>query len=294
MEADKPYMDLTEEEEARLPLPEGWSSTIKMTSGDTARLYKNVRWGTESTEHPYILQAQALVKKEPTPAGWSLKTARASDGTSDAFYFNEGLNVSMWDHPLLKKCLCECLTRAGHDPRRYGIARLAHTPSLPPASASRLGSPAASRYSDESVSPQSVSVVSAGVWRAAQGPVGAAAVWALGMGGMGGGFEEGEQKQGQEQRQEMGQGEGQGLGQERREGGLGEVGAGRLYMDDLDTEDEEEEEEEEEEVVNATYEASQASESVQSEHQRDWEGLLHSYREEKDPPSPLRKTSVGR
>lgn len=126
---DHEFCDLTEEEEANLPLPDGWITLIKMTpaasgaEATTVRNYKNVRLGIESSEHPYILQAQNITKKFALPAEWALKTVTLQDGSKDVFYHNAELDFSMWDHPLLREQVCNILTKAGHNPVSFGIKR---------------------------------------------------------------------------------------------------------------------------------------------------------------------------
>lgn len=119
------YVDLTEEEEANLPLPDGWITMIKIPSpiDGTTRAYKNVRLGIESSEHPFILQAQNNAKKVQLPSSWSLKSVTASDGAQDVFYYNSEMDFSMWDHPFLREQLCQLLAKAGHNPTELGIKK---------------------------------------------------------------------------------------------------------------------------------------------------------------------------
>ncbi len=122
---DPYYVDLTEEEEANLPLPDGWITMIKIPSpvDGTTRAYRNVRLGIESAEHPFILQAQNNAKKVQLPNTWSLKSVTASDGAQDVFYYNSELDFSMWDHPFLREQLCQLLVKAGHNPVELGIKK---------------------------------------------------------------------------------------------------------------------------------------------------------------------------
>ena len=125
---DQGYCDLTEEEVDGLPLPDGWISLIKIPLSTSSaleqkpiRTYKNVRLGIESQEHPFMVQAQNKVKKSTVPERWIVKDINLSDGTKDYFYYNPELELSIWDHPLLRDELCEILNKAGHNAKTLGI-----------------------------------------------------------------------------------------------------------------------------------------------------------------------------
>jgi hypothetical protein len=170
-DVDHVFCDLTEEEESRLPLPDGWISMIKIplttsSAGPTQlRTYKNVRLTIESNEHPLIVQAQAKAKKRGLPEGWQLKSMVTRGGETEIFYCNSQLEFSMWDHPLLRSELCDILSKAGQNPGKLGIAREPVKPSASflQTSEAALPQPAAIplQASTYSVMSEKVSVVSA-------------------------------------------------------------------------------------------------------------------------------------
>jgi hypothetical protein len=170
-DVDHVFCDLTEEEESRLPLPDGWISMIKIplttsSAGPTQlRTYKNVRLTIESNEHPLIVQAQAKAKKRGLPEGWQLKSMVTRGGETEIFYYNSQLEFSMWDHPLLRSELCDILSKAGQNPGKLGIAREPVKPSASflQTSEAALAQPAAIplQASNYSVMSEKVSVVSA-------------------------------------------------------------------------------------------------------------------------------------
>eukprot|EP01032_Pedospumella_encystans_P021236 gene21236-24100_t len=157
---DPYYVDLTEEEEANLPLPDGWITMIKIPSpvDGTTRAYRNVRLGIESAEHPFILQAQNNAKKVQLPSTWSLKSVTASDGAQDVFYYNSELDFSMWDHPFLREQLCHLLMKAGHNPVELGIkkevrVKPVEVPTRPSKTGSNLPDDLRSKFSNSTENP---------------------------------------------------------------------------------------------------------------------------------------------
>ena len=95
--------DLSEAEEAHLPVPAGWVKALAPGSQELS--YRDTRTGLESHEHPYIIASTNAASKLPLPEGWSAKVVVLDDGGEDTFYRNEREGVSMWDHPLLRQCL---------------------------------------------------------------------------------------------------------------------------------------------------------------------------------------------
>lgn len=129
------YQDISEEEEAALPLPENWIRTISLTAGNNATssgiLYKNIKLGLESEEHPLIYQAMAVVSSKSLPPGWVTKDVVLADNSTDRFFYNEDLNLSMWDPPLLRATIAEMLQKHGYGPVAVGItpSKNMHPPS---------------------------------------------------------------------------------------------------------------------------------------------------------------------
>ena len=118
--------DLTEEDEAKLPLPQGWIRMIKIQSVnggslDNVRVYKEVKTGLESYEHPLILQAQSAVSKKTLPRGWEMMETVLEDGSKDIYYYNPSTGQSMWDSPLLRDALADRIRTMGHDPVALGL-----------------------------------------------------------------------------------------------------------------------------------------------------------------------------
>lgn len=113
------YSDLSEEEEAQLPLPPNWVRTVTASIGNI--VYKNLKTGAESDEHPFVLQAMNAARKLPLPVGWSVQEARLSDGSIDYFYCNKTLAYSNWDPPHLRHCLADCLGSNGFSASAYDI-----------------------------------------------------------------------------------------------------------------------------------------------------------------------------
>ncbi len=91
--------DLTDAEEAMLPIPEDWMKTIEAVSG--VSVYKNTKNYLSSVEHPYISQGINLAAQIPLPSGWILKETR-SDGTDgldsqiESFYYHPESGRSGW------------------------------------------------------------------------------------------------------------------------------------------------------------------------------------------------------
>ena len=105
--------DLSEDEEASLPLPPDWMRS--MDSDRQQTVYKNTTIGLESHEHPYIHEAMNSARKFPLPEGWGAKEVVLSDGSKDVFYNSAKLGVSMWDPPLLRECLSKLMAESGYE-----------------------------------------------------------------------------------------------------------------------------------------------------------------------------------
>jgi len=103
--------DITEEEEAMLPLPDHWARQYSSSLHQV--IYRNLNTGVESLEHPYILQAMSSARKQPLPPNWLVKEVKLANGDIDYFYSNSVLNISMWDPPTLRQCLIVCLQNQG-------------------------------------------------------------------------------------------------------------------------------------------------------------------------------------
>ena len=109
-------MDITETEEAQLPLPAGWYRFVQADNrnGESSMpVYRNDA-GLMSEEHPYILQASANALSMPLPSGWGTKEAQLSNGNKELFYYNSASGLSMWDPPLLRQCLALLLSKSGY------------------------------------------------------------------------------------------------------------------------------------------------------------------------------------
>ena len=105
-------MDISAEEERILPLPKNW---IRVMKPDGTARYKSTVTVVESEEHPYIVQSLNAARKCPLPPGWVVKETVSGDGSSDYYYCNPSLGLSMWDPPSLRSCLVEALRAAGQN-----------------------------------------------------------------------------------------------------------------------------------------------------------------------------------
>ena len=103
--------DISESEEAHLPLPDGWIKILRVNSG---LVYKDAATNNESDEHPFILEALNAARKLKLPVGWAVKEAMLEDGAYDYYYANAELGISLWDPPLLRQCLADILGSHGH------------------------------------------------------------------------------------------------------------------------------------------------------------------------------------
>ena len=112
--------DLTDEEEDALPLPIQWTRGMDL-SGDVK--YKNLKFGSESEEHPYIIQALNAARKLPLPDGWTVKRTMVTvpegergngpQEEEDYYFYEESTGRSGWDPPQLRECLSQILQRDG-------------------------------------------------------------------------------------------------------------------------------------------------------------------------------------
>jgi len=111
-------LDLSDNEVSMLPLPNGW---IHMISSSGMKIYKDINNGIETIEHPLIIQAIYDIKydnhnnRSYNSNDWELKQVILDDGSSDEFYYNSRLGISKWDHPELRKYLCQCLNKHNFD-----------------------------------------------------------------------------------------------------------------------------------------------------------------------------------
>ena len=96
------YEDLSAQEEFDLVLPPGWT---RSQAPDGNFIY----YGPQGThlEHPLINKARtrAVGQKNGTdlPSGWGQHQATLEDGTTEVYYTNSALGLSMWDHPHLRE-----------------------------------------------------------------------------------------------------------------------------------------------------------------------------------------------
>lgn len=120
----------TAEEEARLPLPKDWLRVVKVvTDPDTKKnyskkIYRNINYGQELEEHPLIVRANTIAKRQPLPFGWTIQEDKSNNNSlnlSDIFYHNATLRISTWDHPLLRPVLGQLLEKEGYDPNELGL-----------------------------------------------------------------------------------------------------------------------------------------------------------------------------
>lgn len=116
------FQDLSEEEEAQIPLPAGWIQTIKFDhdhkSGTklTRKTYCNSTAGYEQDTHPVVAKALRQAKKLSLPHDWSLLSRPSTDGGGeDTLYVNADRNIGMKNHPLLRYCIVDCLQGMGLD-----------------------------------------------------------------------------------------------------------------------------------------------------------------------------------
>ena len=56
--------------------------------------YLNLKFGSESEEHPYILQALNMARKLPLPVGWQVKKTITEEGDEDFFFWEPHLGLS--------------------------------------------------------------------------------------------------------------------------------------------------------------------------------------------------------
>jgi hypothetical protein len=103
--------DITDEEEANLPLPDNWLRIVDINGYIT---YKDTRLNVETEEHPYIHRALMAARKIPLPTGWFVKEMIQSDGEIDIFYCNSQFGISGFDPPHLRQCLSSILLRDGY------------------------------------------------------------------------------------------------------------------------------------------------------------------------------------
>ena len=105
-------MDLSDAEEAMLPLPETWMTHSSLDND--SHHYRNVDTGIHSDEHPFIVTATNMARRLPLPPGWVAKVVDLDDGSKDVFYMSERSQLSMWDPPLLRECLAQVLLNHGY------------------------------------------------------------------------------------------------------------------------------------------------------------------------------------
>lgn len=91
-------------------MPEQWTRGMDL-SGEVK--YKNLKFGSEAEEHPYIIQALNAARRLPLPAGWSVKKTLTEEGEEDYFFCHEAMGLSGWDPPQLRECLAGILRRDG-------------------------------------------------------------------------------------------------------------------------------------------------------------------------------------
>jgi len=116
--------DITDEEEEALPLPVQWTRGMDL-SGDVK--YKNLKFGSESEEHPFIIQALNAARRLPLPPGWVVKKTLTEDGEEDFYFCEPESGLSGWDPPQLRECLGNILRRDGFT----GAADRIHPPATP-------------------------------------------------------------------------------------------------------------------------------------------------------------------
>lgn len=100
--------DITDTEEATLPLPTDW---VKTTDAEGAALYRNTKTNVLSSEHPYIQHGAAMTDKLPVPEGWVLKEA----AEQELFFYHAATGRTGWDHPQLRYCVARILSQHGYD-----------------------------------------------------------------------------------------------------------------------------------------------------------------------------------
>jgi hypothetical protein len=127
--------DLTDTEEEALPMPDQWTRGMDL-SGEVK--YKNLKFGSESEEHPYIIQALNAARRQPLPAGWTVQKTLEGEGEGegegggeeDYFFFEPSSGLSGWDPPQLRECLCALLRRDGFSQAAERISLAGPQPSL--------------------------------------------------------------------------------------------------------------------------------------------------------------------
>ena len=98
------HSDLTSHEELNLIMPSNWS---RSKAPDGNFIYFDPL-GEVHVEHPLIHKARtACLQTKTLPDGWREHPATLEDGSSEVYYTNAALGLSMWDHPQLRSELAK-------------------------------------------------------------------------------------------------------------------------------------------------------------------------------------------
>eukprot|EP00520_Triparma_pacifica_P006188 CAMPEP_0118647572 /NCGR_PEP_ID=MMETSP0785-20121206/8681_1 /TAXON_ID=91992 /ORGANISM="Bolidomonas pacifica, Strain CCMP 1866" /LENGTH=806 /DNA_ID=CAMNT_0006539681 /DNA_START=76 /DNA_END=2492 /DNA_ORIENTATION=- len=95
------FSDVSAQEEFDLILPPGWT---RSQAPDGNFIYYGPDQGSH-LEHPLLYKARvaAVDKSENLPSGWDQHQATLEDSTTEVYYTNSALGLSMWDHPCLRE-----------------------------------------------------------------------------------------------------------------------------------------------------------------------------------------------
>ncbi|GMI49015.1 hypothetical protein TrCOL_g12584 [Triparma columacea] len=96
------YEDLSAQEEFDLILPPGWTRSL---APDGNFIYYGPQGSHQ--EHPLINKARTRAVGQNSggelPSGWNQHQTTLEDGTTEVYYTNSALGISMWDHPRLRE-----------------------------------------------------------------------------------------------------------------------------------------------------------------------------------------------
>ena len=57
LEVEQEFKDISQAEQDRLPLPDGWIRSLRVVDEGTETIYKNRKSGLELIDHPLLIQA---------------------------------------------------------------------------------------------------------------------------------------------------------------------------------------------------------------------------------------------
>ena len=91
--------DITDEEEAALPLPPNW---IKLIATNNKLVYKNLSTQIDREEHPILTQALSVAKRLPLADGWQIRETVPTYTSSSSHTYTHDTHI--YTHTLI--CVC--------------------------------------------------------------------------------------------------------------------------------------------------------------------------------------------